>query len=243
MPAPLATVNKAMECVRLEGSVEEARARVRELLLEAQEARQWSVPWGARVQIMFGPFVAMRIYERRGEFACLFLDEKDRYLQVSVGLWSEQPQMSELQFIREADDCEDLFWNDDAAVSMQLITAAILRDFLVVEDRESVFSARPFRKRIGGRDVRTVIYLPRVRYDRVRAEHARSPSDRVARRSPHPVGHHFRKAGHASAAQRFLAQKYGLTIPEGFTFVKPHRRCGANEVEAIKIYEAGRHRG
>lgn len=238
MPAPLATVNKALECVRLEGSVEEARLRVRELLIEAHEARQWSVPWGARVQITFGPFVAMRIYERQGEFSCLFLDEKERYLHVAVGLWSAEPQMSEVKLVRHADDSGDTLWNDDAAVSLQLITAAILRDFLVVEEREAVFSVRPYRKRIAGKDVRTVIYLPRVRYDRVRASSEPKTTAGIAHRAPHAVGHHFRKATTASAAQRFLAQKFGLAIPEGFTFVKPHTRGGAKEAEALKLYRS-----
>lgn len=238
MPAPLATVNNALECVRLEGSVEEAKLRVRELLVEAHEARQWSIPWGARVQITFGPFVAMRIYERKGEFSCLFLDQNERYLHVAVGLWSAEPQMSDVKLVRHADDSGETLWNDDAAVSLQLITAAILRDFLVVEERETVFSARPYRKRIAGRDVRTVVYLPRVRYDRVRQDSESQTSSGVTHRAPHAVGHHFRKAASASAAQRFLAQKFGITIPEGFTFVKPHTRGGLKEAEAIKVYRS-----
>ena len=238
MPAPLETVNKALECVRLEGSVEEARVRAHELLVEAQEARQWSVPWGARVQVTFGPFVAMRIYERKGEFSCLFLDEKERYLHVAVGLWSAKPQMSEVQLVRHADDSGETLWNDDAAVSLQLITAAILRDFLVVEERESVFSARPYRKRVAGRNLRTVIYLPRVRYDRIRKDGTSRTTAGADHRAPHAVGHHFRKAASASAAQRFLAQKFGLTIPEGFTFVKPHTRGSLKDAEVLKVYRS-----
>ncbi|WP_398501890.1 restriction endonuclease [Variovorax sp.] len=238
MPAPLATVNNALECVRLEGSVEEAKLRVRELLVEAHEARQWSIPWGARVQITFGPFVAMRIYERQGEFSCLFLDQNERYLHVAVGLWSEEPQMSEVKLVRHADDSGETLWNDDAAVSLQLITAAILRDFMVVEERETVFSARPYRKRIAGRDVRTVVYLPRVRYDRIRRDSEPQTSSGSPHRVSYTVGHHFRKAASASAAQRFLAQRFGITIPEGFTFVKPHTRGGPKEAEAIKVYRS-----
>ncbi len=238
MPAPLHVVNEVLKSVRLEGSAEEARRRVDELLLEAQEARQWTVPWGARVQITFGPFVAMRIYERQGEFSCVYVDERERYLHIAVGLWGDKPQMSDVEFVREADDSEDLLWNEDAMVSMQLITAAILRDFLVVENRETVFSGRPFRKRVAGRDIRTVIYLPRVRYDRIQREGSEVGSEGAVRRSAHQVGHHFRRAAQASAAQRFLAQKYGLTIPEGFTFVKPHRRGGTSEADAIRVYRS-----
>jgi hypothetical protein len=48
--------------------------------------------------------------------------------------------------------------------TLKLIAAAIVRDFLVVEERESLFTARRMRRAVNGRPVRTVIYLPRVRY-------------------------------------------------------------------------------
>lgn len=237
LPAPLSFVNEALGTVRVEGCVDDAKARVMQLLHEAQQARQWSIPWGARVQIDFGPFVAMRIFEKEGEFTCLFLDEKDRYLYVAIGLTGSAPRIAGVELIRSRDDDGELVWNDDAEVSLQLIAAAIVRDFLVVEERESLFTTRPMRRRIRGRDERTVIYLPRVRYSRpLQAGIDSDPAEPV--RSRHSVSYHLRRANNASAAQRFLAQRYGVALPQGFTFVKPHERGLAAHEERVRIYRS-----
>jgi hypothetical protein len=128
-PAPLDTICDAFETVALDGSVEDAEDRLEALLYEAQEARQWSIPWGARVEIQFGPFVALRIFEVDGEFTCHFLDKLDRYFHVAIGLRGQPPASSTHHLIRRrADDGEPL-WNEDAIVSLQLIAAAVVRDF------------------------------------------------------------------------------------------------------------------
>ena len=85
-PVPLLTVCEACDDLKLEGSIEDAHTKLQALLIEAQEARQWSIPWGARVEVAFPPFVAVRVFELDGEFACHFLDQNDRYLHVAIGL-------------------------------------------------------------------------------------------------------------------------------------------------------------
>jgi hypothetical protein len=239
-PAPLDVVNAAMECVRVEGAIEEAEERALALLREAQDARQWSIPWGARVQIDFGPFVALKIHEMDGEFACLFLDENDRYLHVAIGLGDTSPKINCPPFLRKQDDSDEFMSNEDAQVSLELIAAAIVRDFLVVEDRESIFTSRPLRRRIAGRNVSTLIYLPRVRYSApFAATHAQEEVQTAPQvRARHPVAHHLRKAGSASAAQRFLAQRYGIHVPQGFTFVRPHERGNEAHPERVRTYRS-----
>jgi hypothetical protein len=238
--APLDIVCKAFDSLSLQATIDDAEAKIQALLLEAQEARQWSIPWGARVEITFGPFVAVRIFEQDGEFSCHFLDDQDRYFLVSVGLQRRPPVASSSRLMRHYDDQAHATWNDDAEVSLKLIAAAIVRDFIVVEDREAVFSARPMRRRIRGHDMRTVIYLPRVRYSTPHPERMllEKGLDAAAGRARHPVGPHLRKSAHASTTQRFLAQRYGMHLPEGFTFVKPHERGGAREEERIRIYRS-----
>ncbi len=238
---PFEQVCAAFESLALEGSPEDAMDRARELLQEAQEARQWSIPWGARVEVTLGPFVAVRIFEQAGEFSCHFLDVNDRYFLVSVGLQRRPPRAVSTRLVRRRADDGALLWNEDAEASLALVAAAIVRDFVVVEQRESVFTSRPMRRRIRGRDLRTVIYLPRVRYDRLDMAAVRSADtaeDAAAVRARHPVGHHLRRAGNASAAQRFLAQRYGINVPEGFTFVRPHERGGVPEEERIRVYRS-----
>ncbi|MFX5530365.1 hypothetical protein ABTD83_21075, partial [Acinetobacter baumannii] len=67
-PVPLSDVCEAMRGVALDGTEDEAEATIQAMLREAQEARQWTIPWGARVEVAFGPFVAVRIFENQGEF-------------------------------------------------------------------------------------------------------------------------------------------------------------------------------
>lgn len=235
--APLDVACEAFKTLWLEGTLEEADAKINSLLIEAQEARQWSIPWGARVQVQFGSFTSVKIFETDGEFSCHFLDDQDRFFLVAIGLKGRPPAISSTRLISDRDDDGELFWNDDAEASLKLIAAAIVRDFIVVEDRTSLFTTRPMRRRIRGRDVRTVVYLPRVRYsapcpDRLLLE------DAATQRARHHVAPHLRRAGQASAAQRFLAQRYGMHVPVGFTFVRPHDRGTVAEEERVRIYRS-----
>lgn len=238
LPAPLDKVNKALEVVRLEGPLNEAFERVIQLLNEAQEARLWSIPWGARIQIEFGPFVALRVFEVEGEFSCHFLDEQDRYMHIAIGLGQGRPRISSVELIRESTDADESIWNEAAVVSLQLIAAAIVRDFLVVEDRESIFSSRPMRKRIAGRNINTIVYMPRVRYNRVKIGLTEGVECEDIGKARHSVTAHLRRTGTASAAQRFLAQRFGIALPAGFTFVRPHERGGTAPEERVRIYRS-----
>jgi hypothetical protein len=264
LPYPLADLGKRMAGTTIEGGIEAAEARTMALLTEALDARQWSIPWGARVELAVGPFVGLRIYEVQGEFTCLFIDDKGRYYHVAVGLRQQRPQFCSARFLKpanepevpgqatgerrgaeqeapETDEPEQSWdWDDDSQVTLQLVAAAIVRDFLVVEERETVFGSRSATRRVHGHEVRTVIYLPRVQYHRPRADLEQLPEalEATAGRSRHAVTQHLRRVGTASAAQRFLAQRYGVHLPEGFTFVRPHERGAAATQERIRIYRS-----
>lgn len=235
-PAPLSQVCTALESVVLEGSIDEAETRISALLVEAQEARQWSIPWGARVEISFGSFVALRVFELDGEFVCHFLNEEDRYFTVAIGLRHQPPRSNTLRILRGSGD-DTVEWNEDAEASLKLIAAAIVRDFLVVEEREALFGVRPLRRRVRGRNIRTVIYLPRVRYSTPHPQRIEVEGE-PAGRARHQVAPHLRRAATASAAQRFLAQRYGMHMPEGFTFVRPHERGTATAEARIRVYRS-----
>ncbi|MCO5396582.1 restriction endonuclease [Ralstonia soli] len=236
-PVPLADVCEAMRSVALDGTEDEAEATIQAILREAQEARQWSIPWGARVEVAFGPFVAVRIFENQGEFSCHFLDAVQRYLHVVIGIASDPPRATGGRLIRPRDDDGEVTWNTDAELSLQLIAAAIVRDFLVVEEREALFGTRTTTRRSRGRDVTTVVYLPRVRYSRPNLRHAAQLAQGSGR-APHAVTQHLRRAATTSATQRFLAQRYGMHLPEGFTFVRPHTRGAMAEVERVRVYRS-----
>jgi hypothetical protein len=223
--------------VSIEGTIEDAETRIDALLVEAREARQWTIPWGARVEIRFGPFVGVRIFEMDGEFSCHFIDERDRYFHVAMGIRNDPPTIATHDIYKAEGSETNIIENTAAEISLKLIAAAIVRDFLVVEDRTAVFTTK--RVSAGPRQPKqhSIIYLPRVRYDRISP--SGMPADAGAlSRAKHSVGAHLRKAANPSATQRFLAQKYGITLPTGFTFVRPHERGGAAHQESIKVYRS-----
>jgi len=242
MPAPLKSTNEMLTSVRLDCTQDEAQRILMDFLSEAAQARQWSIPWGARVEVQIGPFVAMRICEHLGEFSCQFLDESDRYLSVNIGLSYAEPQVSCQRFVRSAADGNSMEWNDDASMTLKLIAAAIVRDFLVVEERESLFSTRPLRRRVGGQQLNSIIYLPRVRYSRIQPIQSQdggaesSESDQP--RTRHAVAPHLRRVGKASPEQRFLAMRYGVPLPQGFTFVRPHERGADFTARRLAVYRS-----
>lgn len=237
---PVATeeVSKAMESVVLEGSVEHAEERTLTLLAEAKQARQWTIPWGARIQLSFGPFVALRIFEREGEFTCHFLDAEDQYFTVAIGIYKDTPTLATHYLFRSRSDDGELMVNEDALAVLKLLAAAVIRDFLVVEERERVFGARALSGQRRARTGTSVIYLPRVRYTTPSHDRLMALPGEATARIRHQVTHHLRRVREASAAQRFLAQSYGIPLPEGFTFVRAHERGTHEFEEQIRIYRS-----
>jgi hypothetical protein len=235
-PIPYELICEGLETIELEGTVEEAEDRVAALLLEAQQARQWSIPWGARVEIALGPFTALRIFELDGEFVCHFLDSQERYATVAIGLRNLSARIASFRIIKPRNG-SDAQWNDAAEATLKLVASAIVRDFLVVEERESLFTCRPYRRRVRGQSIRSVIYLPRVLYSRPHQSRF-TPESAPTPRSAHQVASHLRRSAKASAAQRFLAQRYGVSLPIGFTFVRAHQRGKGIGDERIRIYRS-----
>lgn len=121
---------------------------------------------------------------------------------------------------------EDLQQRIDAGLF--LLLCAMIRDFWVIETRETVFSHKvepnPLSFRKDEQPKRRIIYLPRIRYlakpdlDRCDLE-----LEHHERRS-HWVRGHLRRVGTASEHQLILAERYGLNVPIGYTFVSPHER-------------------
>lgn len=237
-PFPLGKLSKLLESVKLDSNHQEAETYVISLLQEAQAARQWSVPWGALVKVEFGPFDALRIFETDGEFCCYFLDSENRYFHVALNLDQQPPSAESTRLVRGSPEFGDLDWNYDAMISVKLIAAAVIRDFLVVEDRSRIFSERKTSHGTGRLKRRTsVIYLPRVRYSTpcLAKANASSPYPRLS--SHHVVGH-ARRVSNPSASQRFLAQRYGFALPLGFTFVRPHVRGSFDDNSQVKTYRS-----
>jgi Holliday junction resolvase len=111
-------------------------------------------------------------------------------------------------------------------IGISILLAAIIRDFWVVEERQRVFGVAAKTKKAArlrsdwGK--KSVVYIPRIRY--VGDIQNRADELNYVIRRPHFVIGHLRKALQASERQIVLAKQYGIVVPEGFTFVRPHRR-------------------
>ncbi len=109
------------------------------------------------------------------------------------------------------------------------LIAAIIRDFLVCEEKESFYSGKGHAKKSGKKASLVVRYLPRFR---IRYIGVRQP-EYTSRRSEvigHHVSGHLRQCRMPSPAQLVLARQFGIPVPDGFTFVRPHDRGGSSKV-------------
>jgi hypothetical protein len=216
-----------------------ARDQADALENESVALKKWCVPPGALVEIPIGPFTHCQVWELGpplnyfvrlwtgdGEFDLAWL-EPDKHAFglhcVANRLRAKGLSDSERQRVEEADE------------GIRLVLSAVVRDFCVVEERERVFASRS-AGRLSPLIRRTVpsariVYLPRVKYI-APPNTSRCASELETQvRLPHHVTGHLRRAETASYAQLILARRYGVPVPKGFTFVRPHQRgAGAAEV-------------
>lgn len=139
-------------------------------------------------------------------------------------------------FPKEALDVQSLSEACEADLAaLYLMSAAILRDFWVVEDRSLADRLGAPRVRVprGMKDgARTVIYLPRCRYDRSAIIAATCAGDKRWTISPHFIRSHIRQlpeGSHATVKQQAIARLHGVDIPEGKTWVRGHVAAAGTE--------------
>lgn len=211
--------------------VERTNELTTELLREACENKLGTIPPGAIVELRVGPFSHIELLEQNdwvfflfrredGEFLSGFLDPRELicfiYLPVlaSSTVAPEEPPANAAAVL----------------AALKLLVSAMVRDFWVVEKRERVFGTRNGMQRrkqqsknadAGAR----IVYLPRIRYEQQRPSEAAMDELGLEARPSHPVSAHLRRLheGHeASQYALFLAQRYGIRVPEGHTFVRPY---------------------
>jgi len=242
VPVPTNVLWDSTDNLKLESSIEEVIETIHTLLQDASDNQQWTIPWGARVNINLPDFPDVDLFQIADEIYCVFRDTTDRYFLMSVNL-NTKKWMSPALFIEKHDEktgedhAED---NVEAEHALILLLSTIIRDFMVVEERESVFGTRK-QKRLRYQNINTpsdlnVIYLPRIHYKR------NDPGkylDSVPQheRARHEVRPHVRKVEHASKEQLWLAHRYNISVPRGYTFVRPHARGGL-DTKSKQIYRS-----
>jgi hypothetical protein len=134
---------------------DEAEESAQRLLEEAAALRKWTIPPRARVELAFGPFVAAELTELGDEVYFVWRTGNNRFWRNSVGVENK------------GFDNIASFSNDPrVAAAMKLIMAALVRDFLVAEERRKIFDVK--KTRVGGslakKQEARIVYLPRIRY-------------------------------------------------------------------------------
>ena len=172
-----------------------------------------------------------------GEFIGLFKDSQERFLMGYVNVMT--CNYSEPRILKLNGEQKTLEENTHASLSLALVLASVVRDFVVVEERYSQFEAKPAKSiRCNTNRELSVIYLPRVRYIKADINSFQDHLKKDTFRAAHTVTGHLRKAEKSSSGQLLLAKRYGFSVPRGYTFVRPHRRGGKAEKERQRIYRS-----
>jgi hypothetical protein len=198
-----------------------------DFLDDALANKQWTIPWGAVVDLQFGPFRYIELHEIGENVFFAFRTEKNETMTAAVC-----PDLHYCSFafprgvLGRPDDTRER----EIDSTVKLLLSAIVRDFWVVENRESVFAhgtagESDLCRKADSTAPRTV-YLPRIRYNHVPSADTARTNLGYPERRLHMVAAHFRRSGGASEQQIILARRYGFDVPQGFTFVRPHERGG-----------------
>lgn len=232
-PANLASMVQQIKNIKLGCDLHEAEDAITTMTEEANILNRWTIPWGARVQTRIGPFSEVDFYSYADEISILLKTSDNHYRWAAFNLRTNTWNM--LHLFRNRFESIHHHITDDRKIeeiecAFKLILASIVRDFVVLEERDSTFAIQrekksPFSKSIDDGSPR-IIYIPRIRY-------AQSPDTKTLdkgleyeSRRAHHVRAHQRRADLSSPYQRILAERYGFRLEPGYTFVKPHQRGG-----------------
>jgi hypothetical protein len=231
-PADLALIMDQLKAFRLGCDRDEAEAAIATMTEEANILNRWTIPWGARVQTSLGPFTEIDFYSYGNEISIILKTSSGHYRWAAFNLRSANWNFNHIfcnryeSFAQSLDD-EPLY--EELTLSFQLVLASIVRDFVVLDERESAFAIRRDvvpRGRSIDVDSPRIIYIPRVRYFHAPDTQALNQGLDYESRRPHHVRAHARRTDIASPYQQILAERYGFRLEPGYTFVRPHQRGG-----------------
>jgi hypothetical protein len=212
----------------IEGDEGEIEGTADTLLEEAVANRKWTIPKRAMVELSFGPFLTLELSEVGSDVFIVCRTKEGRFQITFV-----EPHTHRCTFVPAwgaAALHDQRLWR--IAAGVKLLLSAIIRDFWVVEERETVFSSRsysaPKRKAEMSDAEPRIVYLPRVRYlHRPDIQHCAAELAHQERRA-HFVAAHKRRAENPSEHQVLLAQRYGFVLPPDGHFKIPHLWPGQN---------------
>lgn len=233
VPADLSLIIDQIKAIRLGCDQKEAERAIATMADEANILNRWTIPWGARVQFCFGPFAEIDFYPYGDEISVLLKTADNAYRWSAFDLRANQWNLSYLFRNRSkifiGEKGENRSMAEEIELAFKLVVTSIVRDFVVLEERESAFAIRRERTSRGRNDDEAgpkIIYIPRIKYFKSpNTKELETALDYESRR-PHHVRAHERRADAASPYQRILAERYGFKLEPGYTFVRPHQRGG-----------------
>lgn len=236
MPASLPEVAAAFPDTALVVDPEVAQAMAETLIREAVRDRYGTIPYGAKVELRVGPFTHALVYPLPNVVLVQCWTTAEEFVVLCA--WLDAAIVSAL--VHSLPTTENVVYLERVArmnATLTVMLAAIIRDFSVTEHRERVFATRtepapPSRSGSRSDMAPAVVYLPRVRYARAPDVERGVRELGLIERRIHDVTPHLRRSSHASAEQLALAAIHGLSVPDGFTFVRAHRR-GTKEAEVV----------
>ena len=226
---------------------------IHSLLEEASALQENHVPPGAFVQLQIGVFIGVKVYELGDEVMFKWVTSENNFVissmypsklsysffadEVDEFIASQLPGQS-FGFGFNQNAYNTILENIQKYLSMiYLVQASIIRDFWVVENRESVFQVKNQNNKNNKNNkpkTNGIIYLPRRRYiNNINLEKFETTLN-LTKRSAHMVSQHFRKSNPTNA-QIQLAKLLGIHLPEGKTLIRQHYRGDGNNQ---KIYRS-----
>ena len=210
--------------IKAESSNEEYKKTYEDILDEALMHKEYMIPPGAIMEINIGPFNLVEIHEIGINVYFLFKNNTNNFYLGMITPRSKNVygfhKISDIIFQNEANSESPVF------SAFILLLCCIVRDFWVIENRESLFSTKIIKKRLGKKFVKEerIIYLPRIKYTKNPNYEKLESALNYASRKRHWVRASIRKSANASEFQKYLAKTYNVDLPEGYTFVRPHER-------------------
>ena len=205
------------------------------LLEEANASKNWVMNNGSFFALKIENFIGVQLFEKFEDIEAKFITKDNFFYSFSLNV--------DLITTNSDPALTHVFGKEKAnriLLALKQIICALVRDFWVVERKESLFdqtevknylprkynqSDKPFR----------VVYLPKVIYERKTNKPSINCYKNLdyEKRSKHAVRAFIRVSDTISPLQKFLAKKYKFDVPEGYTFVQPHYRGETKEQKII----------
>ncbi len=231
-PADLSSIIDQIKAIRLGCDRLEAETAITTMTEEANILNRWTIPWGARVQTSIGPFTEIDFYSYGDEISIILKTKNQHYRWAAFNLrttaWNFCHLLeNRIEAFFEEDKEKKLL--DEIQLAFKLVITSIVRDFVVLEERESAFAIHrdpaPRGRAMDDGSPR-IVYIPRIRYVQTPDTKGLEKGLEYESRRPHHVRAHQRRAEARSPFQSILAERYGFRLEPGFTFVRPHQRGG-----------------